>query len=215
MLMGKMQSVRASSVVWLLVAGALVSGCATLNESECRSADWRTIGYEDGAQGKSAARIGEYRKACANHGIAPDLPAYQHGRDDGLRQFCRPQNGFRLGEQGLHYGGICPSHLEPEFYSAYEAGKRIYDVTTSIHHTEQRIRNKQQLLARLKHQRQARQSALLGENVTAMRRAELLAETLEIARDESSVETQVEKLRAELEHQRHFLAELNGNSFYH
>lgn len=112
-IMGEMQQARVIYVGWLLVAGYLVGGCASLNESECRSADWRTIGYEDGALGESAARIGKHRQACASHGIAPNLAAYQQGREEGLRQFCRPQNGFRLGEQGVPYRGICPHTLNP------------------------------------------------------------------------------------------------------
>ena len=32
------------ALVATCVAGLLLSGCATLNEQECRSADWRAIG---------------------------------------------------------------------------------------------------------------------------------------------------------------------------
>jgi hypothetical protein len=214
-IMSKIPQARVTYVVWLLVAGHLIGGCASLNESECRSADWRTIGYEDGARGEPASRIGKHRHACASHGVAPNLTAYQQGREEGLRQFCRPQNGYRLGEQGVPYRGVCPPYLESDFYVAYETGKRIYDVTTRIRHTKKRIRNKEQRRARLEHDRHARQAELLGEAVSPLRRAELLAETIEIVSDESSMEAQIDQLRVELQHQRDFLAELRGNSPYH
>ena len=43
---------------WLL----FTTGCATMGKDECLSADWRTIGFEDGAGGYPASRIGQYRQ---------------------------------------------------------------------------------------------------------------------------------------------------------
>ena len=187
----------------MLVSGLVVGGCATtLNESECRVADWRTIGYEDGARGASAARIGEHREACAEHGIVPDLAAYRQGRDEGLRQYCRAQNGLRLGERGTAYAGVCPADLEPEFQAAYEAGKRLHDAFSRVRYTKSRIRNKELQLDQVKRARQARQVALVSPGVTPAQRAELLAETLEAARDQGAIEKEIEKLKMELvEHQ--------------
>ena len=34
-----------------LLALGIMSGCATMNADECRNADWRIVGYEDGLQG--------------------------------------------------------------------------------------------------------------------------------------------------------------------
>ena len=50
-------------MVRLITTGALVlmlGGCAGLavDLAQCRTADWRAIGYEDGSQGRSASRIG-------------------------------------------------------------------------------------------------------------------------------------------------------------
>jgi len=104
----------------LLLAGCAlmalaISGCASMSESECLSTDWRTVGYEDGVAGYSGDRIGSYRKACGKHGIAPDLSQYQAGRDMGLREFCKPANGFRVGVRGHGYNGVCPADLDGDF----------------------------------------------------------------------------------------------------
>jgi hypothetical protein len=45
------------------------TGCATLGKEECLNADWFTIGFEDGARGYPASRIGDHREACAKHGV--------------------------------------------------------------------------------------------------------------------------------------------------
>ena len=113
----------------LLAAGSLLlAGCSTtsLNEDECRTVDWRTVGYEDGVAGRSGERIGDHRKACAEYGIAPDLEAYRAGRADGLREFCQPHNGYRAGANGQIYYDSCPSELAPAFLAAYDAGRELY-----------------------------------------------------------------------------------------
>ena len=123
---------RATLGTWILITGLAATGCATLNESEWRNADWRTIGFEDGARGASASRIGEHREACAGHDIAPDLTAYRQGRDEGLRQYCRVQNGFRLGEQGKAYTGVCPEDVESAFQAAYESCVWAFQLATLL-----------------------------------------------------------------------------------
>lgn len=206
---------RATLGAYVLVTGLAATGCATtLNESECRNADWRTIGFEDGARGASAARIGEHREACADHGIAPDLSAYRQGRDEGLRQYCRAQNGFRLGERGTAYAGQCPADVEPEFQAAYEAGKRLHDASSRVQYTRSRIRNKELQLAQIKRERQAKQALLVSPGVSPARRAELLAETLEAARDQGTIEKEIEALKMELEEHREQLAQVRETSPY-
>ena len=58
-----------------LIGLLLITGCASLDKQECRLADWRMIGYEDGAAGRSGTRIGDHRAACAQHGVIPDMAA--------------------------------------------------------------------------------------------------------------------------------------------
>lgn len=205
---------RATLGAGTLMAGLLATGCATLNESECRNADWRTIGFEDGARGASASRIGEHREACADHGIAPDLAAYRQGRNEGLRQYCRAQNGFRLGERGAAYNGVCPADVEAEFQAAYEAGKRLHDASSRVRYTQSRIRNKELQLSQLKRTRQSKQAQLVSPGVSAARRAELLAETLEAARDQGAIEKEIDALKRELEEQREQLAQVKESSPY-
>jgi hypothetical protein len=110
-----------------LSAAFLLSACAgtSLSEKECLVADWQTIGYQDGANGKSASYIGAHREACAEYGIAPDLQAYQAGRGQGLLTYCRPQKGFAIGRRGARYNGVCPAHLEGEFVAALNAGRGL------------------------------------------------------------------------------------------
>jgi hypothetical protein len=107
------------------ITAAALGACSTMSESECRTVDWRTIGYEDGVGGYSGDRISVHRKACAKYGVSTDLAAYQAGRDDGLREYCQPANGFRVGSHGNEYTGyarrrsnrLSCAHLSPDIGS--------------------------------------------------------------------------------------------------
>ena len=117
----------------IIIASSLVlGGCATMSGDECRVSDWRSIGYEDGVKGYSGDRIGSHRKACAKHGVTPDMQEYQAGRAEGLKEFCQPQNGFRVGARGGSYSGVCPDDLEDDFFDAYQAGRQLYTLESSL-----------------------------------------------------------------------------------
>src|SRR5690242_16916844 len=105
---------RYLSALVLLVALA-TSGCSTMSKDECLAVNWRTVGYEDGVAGYSGDRISQHRKACAKYGVQTDLGQYQDGRAQGLREYCKPSNGYRIGSLGGSYGGVCPADMEDNF----------------------------------------------------------------------------------------------------
>lgn len=113
-------------VVLVTLALAAMGGCASLSESECRGGDWQSIGYRDGVEGETGAKLAEHQDACTKYGITPDLAAYSAGRDAGLKVFCTPRNAFRFGARGSLYEGQCPSDLELAFRGAYEEGHQLH-----------------------------------------------------------------------------------------
>lgn len=179
----------------LALAGALiVQGCSTLNEHECLVSDWHAIGYEDGARGASADVIGKHRKACAKHGIAPDLQAYRAGRLVGLAQYCHASNGFNLGSRGGHYGGVCPPEYEYEFVDAYNAGRKLYDLQVSVNQADRQIHSKERQLEGLKKDLTSKEGALVSDSTTSDERVQLLAETRELAKKQGQLETEITEL---------------------
>src|ERR1044072_8358991 len=119
-------TMKALGTLGVLAGLWTLAGCSSMSANECVATDWRTVGYEDGAAGYSGNHIGKYRKACGKHGLAPDLAQYQSGRDAGLREFCKPMNGFRVGASGSGYGGVCPTGLDAPFLEAYESGRQLH-----------------------------------------------------------------------------------------
>jgi hypothetical protein len=142
----------ASNFTLVAFAGSvlLLSGCATkMSKEECRTVDWRTVGYEDGVAGQPGDRIGQHRRDCAEHGVAPNLDAYLAGRAAGLREYCQPHNGYRAGENGHAYYDVCPAELAPAFVEAYEAGRALYVREQQVRDAEAAIEYRRQEIRRL------------------------------------------------------------------
>ena len=122
-------SIARAAVLGLL---GLLGGCATMTADECLYADWRIVGYEDGVQGRALAYLGQHRQACAKAGVTPDLDAYQAGRDDGIRVFCRPANAYQFGRDGNSYAGVCPDDSEDAFLAAYREGVTVFNLESAV-----------------------------------------------------------------------------------
>ena len=118
---------------------ALLAGCASLDKDECRTADWRAIGLEDGVKGRTLDRLGDHRKACAKHGVTPDTDRYIAGRTEGLATYCTPDNGYRVGRTGESYHGVCPELSAPAFVAAYNRGHELYALHSRLSSVEREI----------------------------------------------------------------------------
>ena len=106
------------------LAIGLLNSCASLSKDECLYADWQIIGFEDGAAGRGASRLGEHRKACAGHAVVPDKVAYEGGYDEGLQTFCTYDRGLGEGRQGETANAVC--HASLDFIDGHESGVRAY-----------------------------------------------------------------------------------------
>ena len=175
----------------VLVALFAMQGCATMSQEECETGDWYAIGYEDGAQGRNAERIGKYRKACADHNITPDLGAYQDGRKEGLREFCQPHTGFAAGRRGYSYSGICPADLEPAFVAAYQEGRHLYSLRTQVDDTTRRLALRKAELHELEEDMVHVAAALIDDETTYEERAILLLDAKDMAHRQDELEHKI------------------------
>lgn len=187
-------SLRRTKRLFAIFTLAAVSGCATMDESECLTSDWRTIGYEDGVAGYSGERIGQHRKACAKHGVAPDLTAYQDGRNAGLREYCQPANGFRVGARGAGYSGICPAELDGAFVSAYESGRHLYTLQTRASNASSQLEQKRRELNRVEEEIVRAGAAVIRNDSTGEERAEALVDTKQLAERAGRLKAEIRQL---------------------
>ena len=110
----------------LLAASLLLSACASMDKAQCVNANWTAIGMEDGARGRTLDRLGERRRACAEHGVQPDAERYAAGRNEGLKSYCTYDQGFRAGRGGNAYSGVCPEPAATDFVAGYQRGRELY-----------------------------------------------------------------------------------------
>ena len=112
---------------WLLLVIFLINGCATLDKDECRSADWKAIGYEDGSDGYVlATRFKQHRQACSKHGIKANFNRYRSGHDQGIRSYCTASQGYKLGKYNRGFPSHCPTDLSGNVRRGYDFGHDIY-----------------------------------------------------------------------------------------
>ena len=177
----------------LLTFGVLVlAGCATMNEEECRNADWTLIGFEDGSNGKSQSVIGDYRKDCAKTNVVPDLKAYQQGHAQGVRQYCVKNRGYQVGVSGVTYNNVCPPDLEPDFIAAYRLGLELYSIRRDINNLQHAVQQGQTDLDTCNQSISDQEKVLVSTNSTAEQRLQALSTMKDLQQQRDDLLAQVD-----------------------
>ena len=184
-------------VVAVSLAAALAAGCASMSKEECRYVDWRTVGYEDGAAGRPAGRLGDHRRACADHGVTPDLAAYTAGREAGMREFCQASNGYRVGTSGQVYYGTCPADLAPAFERGYETGRELYVRQRRVADTDEAIAVRRAEIHGLEDDLARGALVLIGDTSSAERRTEAVLDAKQAAERIGRLRKEIEDLQAD------------------
>jgi len=188
---------KLSRYIFCLAVVLLVASCATMDKSECRQADWQTIGLEDGAAGRAVSYIGNHRKACAEYGVTPDLASYRDGHAIGVRQFCTPPNGFRQGRAGRGYAGVCPGDLEGDFLAAHATGHRLYALDKEIDRLQRDAQHMDEDRAALAERRDHIETALVSGGLSALERQNLLDQYKQIQSDVALLESDIHDFELE------------------
>jgi len=188
----------------MLACAALISlvvaGCSSMSEAECQALDWRTIGYEDGVAGYSGNRIGQHRKACGKHGVTPNLSEYQAGREQGLREFCKPANGFRVGARGYGYGGVCPADMDGDFSAAYQSGRQLYVLRSRVSNAAADLNSLRQELGHIEENMIRTAADVLNPTLTHEQRAQLLLDTKKMAERKGEISKEIPQVQSDLEY---------------
>jgi hypothetical protein len=197
------------------LALTLFGGCASgPNRDECRTADWGTIGFEDGLRGYAADRIGAHRVACAKHQVAPDLAAYEEGRERGLLQYCQPRSGFRVGLNGRAYANVCPPASEPAFVDAYRQGRGIYDVRVDLRRTQSSLQAAKRGVVDAEVAMQNVTAELVQPRQPTDRRVFLATELARLAKQRAEHEAEIQRLTPRADELAGVLRQLERRSAY-
>ena len=188
------------SAMRLLSLGAavyLIAGCSGMSEQACVTADWRTIGFEDGTAGRSEGTIGRYRQQCSEHGVAPDLESYRAGHAEGVRSYCKESNGFVVGHSGATYQGVCPADLEPDFLAEYNSGRRLHELESALGNVDSRIASNYRAQEGIKQELTDIGVRMIASDTTAEQRLAMVTRSADLGRHYGELNTETEQLQRE------------------
>lgn len=135
---------------WAWIAATLtLSACASMSPEECVVADWRQIGLQDGNAGHNNQQLARHQKACTKVNITPDFNQYRSGYQEGLQNYCQPQNVFALAMKGRGDINVCPSHqqtlLAPFYHVPHDylaAKEKVESLIQDLERIDRRLRDK-------------------------------------------------------------------------
>ena len=179
----------------LCIAIVGIAGCAGMSEQACVSADWRTIGFEDGTLGRSEASIGRYRQQCGEHGVTPDLNAYRAGHAQGVLTYCRVSNGFEVGHSGAAYQGVCPANMEADFLAEYNAGRHLFELESALRNIDGRIAGNYRAQENIKQELTKIAATIVALDTTAQQRVALVTRSADLGRRYGQLTTEIEQLQ--------------------
>nr|WP_297348498.1 DUF2799 domain-containing protein [uncultured Glaciecola sp.] len=164
-----------------------ISGCANMNQAECKTANWRAIGYEDGVAGARDSQFSQHRQECAEHGVTADINDYLDGHVEGTKKYCTQTNGFFLGKRGQNYNGNCTEALAPAFLNGLTDGKQIYSAQRAMDSADDAL---ERLYARIENF----EEVLLDKNNLMIADGLVRGERLEIRQQIESLEIKMVEL---------------------
>jgi Protein of unknown function (DUF2799) len=184
----------ATRVLSLGALAYLIAGCSGMSEQACVTADWRTVGFEDGTLGRSEAGIGRYRQQCSEHGVAPDLESYRAGHAEGVRIYCKESNGFAVGHSGSTYQGVCPADLEPDFVAEYNAGRRLHELESALSSVESRIAGNYRSQEGIKQELTDIGVRMIAGDTTVEQRLQMVTRSADLGRRYGELTTETQQL---------------------
>lgn len=120
---------------------AFLGACASLTQDQCLSANWESIGYNDGARGRLESYVTRHYDACGKVGITPDAQAWQTGRTQGLPLYCTPSNAYNVGRAGNDLSPVCPAIQQRSLYQSWDWGQEYHLITEQVSDLEREERD--------------------------------------------------------------------------
>lgn len=171
------------SIIFILPVTWWLSGCATMDQSECKSADWFKVGVVDGKRGLPLDYLNEHKKACADSGRAIAAAEYSTGREEGLKEYCTSGGGYVAGSSGRSYHHVCSKELEEEFLKQFNAGRH----TWALRMERNRVREEKQQ----REERIAKDRSVVGDIAKAYHLLSGTSQTEEYDRRENELTDQI------------------------
>lgn len=188
---------RILTIACLLALAGCGGGQDEKKSAECLTADWWSIGYEDGSRGASPEYFTTHRKTCAQYGVTADINAWLAGREEGLLNYCKPQNGYRLGAGGYGYANVCPPHLEAAFVDAHTDGYGLYERRAAVQNIGRRLDQARQRSMDLEFIITERTTAMLSPQTPPLDRPAMAIEIKQLTQEKVELSKSIPQFEAD------------------
>ena len=192
----------------VIIAFLAIAGCGESAEDRarrdqrqaaaCQATDWWALGFEDGVKGLRADQFGMYRRECAPYGVTANIGDYLDGRDDGLVDYCKPQNGYRLGVGGNRYANVCPPDLERPFLDAHKDGAGLRERRAAVDKAESRLSQARTRANSLEHTIANKSTAMISADVSMEDRINLGIEIKQLTQEKVDLNRSIPRLEADV-----------------
>lgn len=179
----------------------LLAGCSgnpTVSESQCIAGDWQTVGYRDGVNGLRSTQLLQHQDACVQYDVMPERTAYMAGWNEGVREYCNPNNAFTLGDRGGRYYNVCPATMDHDFQTAYKQGRELYLARAAVANLERKLMERERRLENVKTELVSSATGQLDPTLTPAQRIDLVAYTQRLAEEKSRIQSELPALEDEL-----------------
>lgn len=129
--------------IWLL-ALILLSGCTTLNDKHCATANWRFVGKVDAQNGHPLSRQDQHQHIC--RAVSPiNTEEYTLGWNEGLADYCTAGHAFQMGKTGWSYAPErCPQNQVAGVTEAFKNGREWLNKKTELASVTNKIQEQQE-----------------------------------------------------------------------
>ena len=181
-----------------MIAIAGCGGGATVSRNQCIASDWQTLGYRDGVNGLRSSQLLKHQDACVEHGIIPDREGYMAGWNTGVREYCKPNRAFEIGESGAGHDNVCPDGMQTQFTTAYREGRSLYLLRVDVQNLEHQIDHMESRMEQIKTELVSSGTAQLNPLLTPAERIELAAHTQRLTEERHRLKKELPHVRSEL-----------------
>ena len=126
-----------------------LAGCATMSAMDCVTADWETVGENDGTQGQPLSLMQTRKSDCLKHAVRLDEEAYMRGRAEGLLRYCTVKGGFEAGRHGHTYHGVCSGSAHAAFNRGYMRGNGVWEAEQFLSQADREVNDARTRVDRL------------------------------------------------------------------
>lgn len=147
---------------------------------------------------------------CTTARPVHELPVDQHTK---LEEHCTAARAYADGEAGRGYRNICPADLRDEYETAYDIGRRVYDVNRRLQVIGETITDKQHHIWRLQRDIAALKRAQERSDLPPTELAGLKAETARLERERAGLTGDLDRLRARRAAESDMLTSLETGDF--